>query len=243
MQMVIQDLIQQTSGLMEIISVEGNEQETIAKACDKDKTLFVQAKFKNVIPEFEGRFGIMNLGLLNGLLNLANFRAPEAVFTVKKRTVDGQDCVEQFEFKNDATRDEATFRLMSPNLIPPQAVIPPIPWDVTITPSKSKIAQFQQFASLYSEVDKNFGVRTVNGELQFSIGASGSSHRGQMIFSEEPIKGEIRAGMEWSTAQFLSVMKMIGSNPATLSFTNNGILSLIVETAHGSYAYFLRANR
>ena len=98
-------------------------------------------------------------------------------------------------------------------------------------------------ASLYSEVDKNFGVRTVDGELQFTIGANGSSHRGQMIFSEQPVTGDIRAGMEWSTAQFLSVMKMIGSNPATLSFTNNGILSLIVETAHGSYAYFLRANR
>jgi hypothetical protein len=243
MREVIQDLIRQTTGLVEVISVEGTGEETTAKACDKDKTLFIQCKFKNVIPEFDGRFGIMNMPLLNGLLGFANYRADEATFTVKKRTAEGVNSVEQFEFKNTQTGNEATFRLMSPNLIPPQAVIPPIPWDVTIVPSKSKVSEFQQISGLMSEIDKNFGVRTVDGDLQFTIGASGSSHRTNMVFSESPVTGEIRPGLEWSTGQFLSVMKLVGNNPHTLSITNNGIISVIVETPFAEYCYFIRAKR
>lgn len=243
MREVLLDIVRQTGGLMEVVKVTGTTADTQIKAVDPDKTLFIQAVLKQPIPEFEGEFGLTNMSLLNGLLNFTNYRTDDATFTVKRRTRDGVETVEQFEFRNKVTGNEADFRMMDPKHIPDQAVIPNIPWDVTITPSKAKVAEFGQLASLYSEVDKNFGVRTVNGDLQFYIGDEGSStHRVSMVF-ESGVKGELKGDLSWNTGQFLSVMKLTGAHPTTLSVTSRGVLGVNVDTSHGTYTYFLRANR
>jgi len=242
---VLLDIIRQTNGLMECLKISGTDKVTLIKGCDSEKTLFVEAELKNVVSEFEGEFGISNMSLLNGLLNFANYRTSDAVFSVKKMERNGQNTVEKFEFRNAVTGNDADFRMMDPRHIPEQATIPTnIPWDVEFSPSKSKISEFSQLASLYAEVDKCFGIRTVKGDLQFFIGdeENSSSHRASMVF-ENGASGELKGNLSWTTAQFLSIMKLSGNNPTTMKVTNRGVLLISVETAHGIYNYFLRANR
>ncbi len=241
---VLLDLVKQTGGLTSALRVTGSDTETVIKGCDDTKTLFVEATLKQPLQEFEGEFGITNINLLSGLLNFTNYLTDDATFSVKKKERNGVLTVEQFEFRNPVTGNDADFRMMDPAHIPEQATIPAnIPWDVTITPTKSKVTEFSQLAGLYSEIDKNFGAKTENGDLIFYIGDEDSAnHRVRMVF-EGAVKGDLKGNLTWQTFQFLSIMKLTGSHPTTLKLTNRGILGLVVETPHGVYNYFIRANR
>jgi hypothetical protein len=243
MREVLLDLVKQTAGLTDALRVTGTAEETVIKGCDAEKTLFIEAVLKQPLAEFEGEFGVTNIGLLSGLLNFSNYLTPDATFNVKKKERNGKLMVEQFEFRNPVTGNDADFRMMDPALVPEQATIPNIPWDVVVTPTKSKVTEFSQLAGLYSEVDKNFGARTVNGDLQFYIGDEESSrHRVSMIF-ESGVKGELKGPLAWNTYQFLAVMKLTGQHATSLKLTSRGVLSITVETQHGIYNYFIRANR
>jgi len=244
MREVLLDLVKQTGGLTEALRVTGTAEATVIKGCDADKTLFIEATLKQPLAEFEGEFGVTNINLLSGLLNFTNYLTDDATFNVKKRERDGAMTVEQFEFRNKVTGNDADFRMMDPKHVPDQATIPNIPWDVIVTPTKSKVAEFQQLTALFAGVgDKTFGARTVNGDLQFYIGDEESStHRVSMVF-EAGVKGDLKGSLSWNTHQFLSIMKLTGAHPTTMKITSRGVLSVEVETPHGIYNYFLRANK
>ena len=241
---VLLDLVKQTNGLTGALRVTGTDKETVIKGCDETKTLFVEVTLNKPLPEFEGQFGITNLSLLSGLLNFANYCTDDATFSVKKRERDGVQTVEQFEFRNKVTGNEADFRMMDPKHIPEQATIPTsIPWDVQIEPTKSKVTEFSQLSSLYSEVDKNFGAKVADGNLIFYIGEEdAANHRVSMKFAEG-VQGELKGSLTWQTFQFLSIMKLTGAHPTTLKITSRGVLGITVTTPHGVYNYFIRANR
>lgn len=239
---ILIDIVRQTSGLFDVLKVTSSDTETKLQAVDADKTLFLEASLKEPVPEFAGEFGLTNLNLLKGLLEFASYRTDQAEFTVKRHARGGKETVEQFEFK-DANKKGAIFRLMSADLVPEQAVIANIPWDVTITPNKSKLTEFQQLAKLYAEVDKFFGVKTDGRDLVFTIGDENSStHRAAMVF-ESDVDGALSGQILWSIPQFLSVMNLAAAHTAEVRITARGVLCVEVETPHGLFKYYLRAKR
>lgn len=238
---VLVDVVKQSIGLFETLKVTGKIDETRFQGVDKEKTLFIEGYSRDAIPEFEGEFGFTNLSLLRGLLDFTSYKTEKGSFKVRRRKLGERETVEQLEFR-DGLGAGADFRCMSPDRVPEQAEIKNIPWDVTIQPSKGKIAEFQQLASLCAEVDKNFGIETHNGNLLFMFGdQTSSTHRASMIF-EEGVGGAINAGLQWSAAQFLQVLKLAGSEPR-LRISSRGVLAIEVETAYGSYKYYLRGSR
>lgn len=242
MREVLTDIVRQTSGLFEILKVTGEDTSTSIKAVDVEKTLFLEASLKEPIPEFVGEFGLTNINLLKGLLDFSSYRTDQAEFTVRRFSNKGKETVEQFEFK-DANKKGAVFRLMSAELVPEQATIANIPWDVTFKPNKSKLTEFQQLANLYSEVDKFFGVKTDGTDLVFYIGDENSAtHRASMVF-ESGITGTITGQVQWSISQFLSVMKLAAAHDAEVRITHRGVLGVEIETPHGVFKYYLRAKR
>lgn len=236
------DVVKQSIGLIDIIKITGKSDETRIQGVDEKKTLFVEAYLKEPIEEFEGAFGLTNLALLRGLLDFSAYRTDQATFAVKRRVMtDDRETVEQLEFR-DGRGAGADFRCMSPDRVPEQAEIQGVRWDVSVVTNKLKVAEFQQLASLYAEVDKSFGVKTENGNLLFFFGdESSSTHRASMVF-EEGVAGTLNAGLLWSAAQLLQVLKLAGPEPR-LHITGRGVLAVEVETEHGSYKYYLRASR
>jgi hypothetical protein len=238
---VLIDIVRHTNSLFTVVKVTGTSAETRLQAVDKDKVLFFEANTTAPIAEFEGVFGITNLSMLKGLLEFTSYRTDAATFDVKRREQDGVTTVEQFEFR-DAHGVGADFRCMNPKLIPDQAEIRNIPWDVTLTPNKAKLAELQQIAQLFSE-NKTFGAKTENGNLLLYIGDdSASTNRVSMVF-ETDVSGELKGDFQWVTAQFLSVVKMAGDRLQSIRFSSRGVLGLEVESQHGQFKYFLRASR
>lgn len=238
------DVISQAGNLFPIIKVTGTPSLTTFEASDENKTLFFKASAAVAVPEFDGEFGLTNLGLLNGLLKFAPYDANANGKVSVERIKFGEDEVPGIIKFSDAKGKGATYRTMNAALVKGQAKIGNIPWDVVFNPDPVKLKEFSQLSSMLSEVDPNFGVRTDGSDLEFSIGGSNSStHSGSMTFVEN-VAGEIKGEVQFNTKQFLEVMKMAAkATSATVSITGKGVLGVQCQTPHGIYDYYLRANR
>lgn len=228
-------------GFVETVKVTGTTDETKIEAIDNDKTVIIKAKLTAAAPDLVGTFGISNLPLLSGLLNFASYKTDGATFTVKRRQ-DGS-APEAFEFADESGRGRAVVRLMNGNLVPDQPVVADIKWDVTFTPSKSKIQEFSALAGLYSQFDQYFGVKSEDGQLILSIGDPNSStHNASMVFADE-ITGELKGELLWPINQFLSILKMGDGHDYTVSLTTKGAMEVKVTTEQAEYRYILPARR
>ncbi len=234
------DVIKQCSlANIEVIKFTGTATDTKVQTFDVDKTLFIEGDLKDPAPEFIGEFGITNLKLLNGLLGFTTFQSEGAAFKVRTRKIDDVVVPDQFEFNGRGSK--SIFKLMNAQHVPTQAKIAGIPWDVTITDiDKSKVAEFKKFAGLYAEVDKNFSVRTVDGNLVFSIGQEeSSSHFGSMVFAQ--VDGQFTGELLFPVDKFIMLMGVADkSDTAKLMFTSKGLLGVVTETLYGNYNYYFR---
>lgn len=238
---ILNDVIKQTSGLFETIKVTGTDATTRFQSASEDGQTILDCLLKAPLADLSGEFGFSNLSLLRGLLDFANYRTDDASFKVKRRGWKDATTVEQFEFR-DARGRGADFRCMSPDTVPIQAQVPPLTWNVTITPDKSKLAEFQQLVTLYKDVDKNFGVKVEDGMLVFSIGSEkASTHHATMVFAEG-ISGSLGAGLSFNAGQVLKLLQTAGSE-ARLQISSRGLICVECDTDHGSYKYYLRAVR
>ncbi|MFP5446683.1 MAG: hypothetical protein ACLGIY_24445, partial [Betaproteobacteria bacterium] len=177
------------------------------------------------------------------LLNFASYKTDDATFKVKRKEQDGISYVEQFEFR-DAKNKGADFRAMSAKLVGDQAVIATIPWEVSLVPSKAKIAEFSQLAGFFSEVSKGtFSISTEGSDVVLTIGDSGSStHRASLVF-ESDVQGALKGDLSFSINQFLTVLKLAGANTTKMNVTSRGVMSLVIETEFATYSYFLRGKK
>ena len=73
----LKDIVQHTHGLgfIESAKIINEEGTTSLEAMDDDRTVIVQAKFKQAVPGLSGTFGLPNLSKLNILLNIDEFMA------------------------------------------------------------------------------------------------------------------------------------------------------------------------
>lgn len=242
MKTTLSDIIKHTAAF-ETIKVTGTDKLTKIEGVNEDRHVILAAELKQPIPELKGVFGMVNLPLLGGLLNFTPYLADGAAFKVKRTTQRGADTVEQFEFTDATGSGSSIFRCMSPERIPPQAEISPIPWIIEFQPTKARISEFEQLNRLYSSVDKLFSVKTDKKQnLIFTIGEDNSStHRGSMVF-ETGISGAITNDPAWTTGHFLSTLKLAGENPVTLRISNHGLLAVEIESPFATYKFLLRAN-
>jgi hypothetical protein len=242
MRELLQDVLKQSGSLFPVLKITGTEQNTLVQGSDADKTLFMMAKLKDVIPEFAGQFGIPDVEKLRGFLDHPPYCAEGSSFRVKRATRGENEIVELFEFR-DPRNMGSEYRLMAPGLVPAQAELSDskIPWTLDLQPEKAKVIEFTQMANLFKEI-RSFQPRAQDGNLVMVFGLDNSStHRGNMIFAEG-VGGSLSGDLRYDTAKFLAVLKMAGASTQTrLSLTSRGVIKFSVETSYGAYDYYLRA--
>lgn len=227
-------------GFVDTMKITGTADETKVEAIDDKKTVIIKAKLTQPQIDLAGTFGISNLSLLSGLLNFSSYKTDDAKFTVKRRN-DGS-CPEEFQFR-DVNGMGADFRLMAGSLVADQPMVAEIKWDVTFTPSKSKLQEFQALAGLYSQFDEFFGVKTKDGALVVTIGEEDSAtHRASMVLVDS-VDGELKGELLWPIQQFLSIVKMGDGHDYSVSITSKGALQVKVATDFAEYLFILPARR
>jgi hypothetical protein len=241
---ILLDILKQTSIDCKAVCITVNDRETIAECHDKEGNLFVYGVISQPLFNYNAKLGMANTKLLYGLLNFANYQTDDASISVtKKEDKDGSEWIEQFEFRNPVSGNNADFRMMHPSQIPVQAVFPTIAWDIDIQPTKSKITELQQIIKMYADVDsKEFGIRTIKGDCQFFIGDENSSTHRISMTMEKNINGTVKVPLLFPTSLVMTVLGLVGFNVNSLRVSNRGILSMSVDTQLGKYTYYIRAN-
>lgn len=244
MQNVLKEVVKKIGSLsfIETIKVVGTNEATKIEAVDAEKAVIIKAKLAETQEALIGDFGISSLPLLSGLLNFSSYQTDGATFNVKRRDIGGKSVPEEFEFR-DENGMGSNFRLMSGNLVPDQPLVADIKWDISFTPTKSKIQEFSALAQLYNGFDQHFSVKTVDGNVVLSIGDEGSAtHRASMVFASD-IGGELKGQLLWPITQFLAIVKLAEGNDFSLNVTSKGAMQISVTTENAEYAYIMPARR
>ena len=83
MQDYLKDIVQHTNGLgsIDLIKIVGDQNDTVITGVAEDRSVVVDAKFKNPHPDFIGTFGMPNLGKLKTILGIDEY-SKDAKITV-----------------------------------------------------------------------------------------------------------------------------------------------------------------
>ena len=79
----LQDLVAHTHslGFLPLVKVSSTDKETTIESMAEDRSVILNAKAHNVVSDFEVTFGMPNLGKLNTILNIPEYKE-DAVITV-----------------------------------------------------------------------------------------------------------------------------------------------------------------
>jgi hypothetical protein len=241
---IVQDIVKHTAGLGFITSVKvtGTDESTTLDAMDADRTVILQAKLHNTVEEFNGEFGLGNLGFLAGVTALSNYQADDSTVEVVARDRNGVSSPDHLMFKDvDGNTDQ--YRFMSKEIIEQtlQTVkFKGVEWDVTLEPTKAKVNELQQVAGIYGGIEPNFTVKTEGSDLIVTVGAADGSFTGKRTFAQN-VNGEITEGYAWPLAQVLAILKLGMSGTCVMQISKKGALMISVDSGIGKYDYILPA--
>ena len=225
---VIQDIVKMTAGLgfINAVKVTGNDTETTLDAMDTERTVILKAKLHNTLPEFAGEFGLGNLGFLSGVSALPNYKEETATIDVVSR----EGNTDQYRFMSKEIIDQnlQTVKFKGTE------------WDVTFEPTKAKVAELQAVAGIYGGIEPNFTVKTLDGNLEITVGAADGSFTGKRTFAQN-VDGELNEGYAWPLNQVLAILKLGMTGTCVFQISKRGALQISIDTGIGKYDYILPA--
>lgn len=232
----LQDIVQHTHslGIIDLVKIVGNENNTIIEAVSEERTVIVQAQFHNPVPEFIGTFGMPNLGKLNTILNIPEYKDDAKLSITKK---DGVPTGIHFEnsvgdFKND-------YRFMSAEIVNDQlktVKFKGVKWGVEIEPSVAAIQRLK-FQAQANSGETTFIARTENNNLVFYFGDH-SSHAGNFVFAHD-VAGMLAKPWSWPLSAVISILSLSGDK--MIRFSDEGAAQITVDSGLAIYNYILPA--
>ena len=242
---ILLDLVDHTAGLgfIENVKVTGTTEETVFGAMDPDRTVILNAKSHNPVPELIGEFGMGNLGFLNGIVNLDGYKADEAVINVKTRERNGLVAPDSLTFE-DQYGNTDQYRFMSKEVVDQQlktVKFRGVNWNVSFEPTKQSVQELAQIANIYVNIEPTFSVRTENGNVVIGVGTDdGSGHVGKRIFARN-VAGELKQHWSWPLHQVLAILKLGMSGACVMNISDQGALQIAIDSGLATYDYILPA--
>ena len=101
MQDYLKDIVQHTYALgnIDLVKITGSDSETLINSISEDRSVILEAKFKNAHPDFVGTFGMPNLGKLNTVLNIPEYKDNPNI-TIVTQTRDNETVPVGVHFEN-----------------------------------------------------------------------------------------------------------------------------------------------
>ena len=236
----LKDIVQHTHGLgfIEAAKIVNEEGTTNLEAMDDDRTVIVQAKFKEQVPGLDGTFGLPNLSKLNVLLNIDEYKE-NANITVNTQDRNGETVPFGLHFENANGDFKNDYRFMSREVVEEKlksVKFKGVNWDVEIQPNSASVARFKMQAQANSE-EVVFTAKNEGSDLKFFFGDS-STHAGNFVFAPS-VDGALTSGWSWPVSQVLSILSLPGD--ITMKFSNHGAAMITVDSGMATYDYILPA--
>jgi hypothetical protein len=234
------DLVEHTYdlGCIDMIKINGTDSETAVDGISDDRTVVIQAAYKNPVAEFIGTFGMPNLNKLKVLLNLEPYRE-DAEITIQKADRNGESVPVSMHFENKGSDFKNDYRFMAKEIVEDKikALKFKVPsWDVEFEPTVAGIMRLKMQAQANSD-ETLFQTRLEDGNLKFIFGDH-STHAGEFVFQTD-VAGTLKNGWNWPVAHFMKIMDLTGDK--TIQFSNQGACMITVDSGIGVYNYILPA--
>jgi len=136
-------------GMIDLVKITGTAESTLINAVGEERVAIVEAQFHNPVPEFIGTFGMPNLGKLNTILNISEYRE-DAKLTITKK----DELQTGVKFENKSGDFKNDYRFMSAEIVNDQlktVKFKGVKWGVEIEPSVAAIQRLKFQASANSE--------------------------------------------------------------------------------------------
>jgi len=234
------DIVKNTYGLgiIELVKVVGTDSETAISALADDRSVIVEAKTNNPIPEFIGTFGMPNLGKLNTILNIPEYK-DNAKINLSTQERNGVDVPVGLNFENSVGDFKNTYRFMSQEIVTDKlktVKFKGVTWNVEFEPTVTNIQRLK-FQSNANSDEKTFTAKTDGTDLKFFFGDH-SSHAGNFVFQAD-ITGSLTKEWSWPVSAVISILNLAGDKIIRIS--NEGAIKITVDTGLATYSYILPA--
>ena len=225
-------------GVIDLVKIVGDQKETNIEAIAENKSVILQAKFKNPVPEFIGTFGMPNLGKLNTILNIPEYKE-DANITVATHARDNTVLPVGVHFENKVGDFKNDYRFMSAEIVNDKlktVKMRTVKWTIDIVPSVAAIQRLKFQASANSE-ETTFMAKTEAGDLKFYFGDH-SSHAGNFVF-HSGVSGQLGKNWAWPINVVISILSLPGDK--TFKISDEGAAMITVDSSIADYNYILPA--
>jgi hypothetical protein len=245
MQDFLKDIIQHTHGLgvVDLVKVTGTESDTIVNAVAENRSVIVEAKFSGPVADFIGVFGMPNMGKLNTIINIGEYKE-DAVLNILKQDKTGEDGTVTslpvgIHFENKSGDFKNDYRFMVQDVINDRlktVKFKGVKWGVEIEPSVLGIQRLKFQAQANSE-EETFIAKTDKGNLVFYFGDH-SSHAGNFVFASS-ISGSLSKAWNWPVGVVISILNLPGDK--VVRFSDEGAAQITVDSGIAVWTYTIPA--
>jgi hypothetical protein len=240
MQDFLKDIVAHTHGLgiIDLVKITGTEDATVINAVAEDRSVIVEARFKSAHPDFIGVFGMPNLGKLNTILGIPEYRE-NARLSINRQERNGESIPAGVHFENAAGDFKNDYRFMAAEIINDKlkaVKFKGVKWGVDFAPTAVNIQRLKFQASANSE-ETTFVAKTENGDLKFFFGDA-SSHAGNFVF-QAGVTGAITKNWNWPVSAVISILSLSGDK--TFKISDEGAAMITVDSGIAEYSYIIPA--
>lgn len=237
----LHDIVQHTHslGIIDLVKITGTDQETLIDSIAEDRSVIVQARFKNPVPEFVGVFGMPNLGKLNTILNIPEYKE-DAELGIISQDRNGSTVPVGIRFENKNGDFKNEYRFMASEIISDKlkaVKMKQVKWNVEFNPTVANIQRLKFQASANSE-ETTFVAKTDGGKLKFFFGDH-SSHAGDFVFQDGV--GSLSKPWNWPVNAVIGILGLAGDK--SMKISDEGVMQITVDSGIAEYNYLLPAQQ
>jgi hypothetical protein len=234
------DIVKNTYGLgiIDLVKIVGTDTETNIEALAEDRSVIVQAQLNGPVPEFIGTFGMPNLGKLNTILGISEYK-DNAKISLTKQDRNGEQVPVGLHFENAAGDFKNDYRFMSQEIVNDKlktVKMRAVTWNVEFEPTVTNIQRLKFQASANAE-ELNFTAKTEGSDLKLFFGDH-SSHAGNFVF-QNGIAGTLTKAWSWPVNAVMAILSLAGDK--TFRISDEGAAQITVNSGLATYNYILPA--
>ena len=220
------DLVEHTFklGCIDLVKITGDTNETVIAGIAEDRSVVLEGKFTAPVADFVGNFGMPNLGKLNILLNIQEYKE-NAKLSITRRDTGAPDGI---NFENATGDFKNNYRFMASEIVNEKlktVKFKGVKWNIEFEPSVASIQRLKMQASANVE-EPNFQARTNNGNLEFSFGDH-STHSGNFVF-HPGVSTQLKRAWAYPVKQFISILDLTGDK--TIKLSDSGAAQITVDS-------------
>ncbi|HAV29282.1 MAG TPA: hypothetical protein DCW93_05095 [Saprospirales bacterium] len=244
---ILKDIVKHTHslGIIQAVKVTTDDTSTVLDAMDDDRTVVLRAKMHKRVDEFNGKFGMGRLGVLNGYLSYENQNENGdrigADITVGTTERNGEVVPSELAFSMKGVFD-STYRVIVSEMVDAQiktANFKGAKWDVEVMPSSKAVKDLQTFAGILGSYDPLFTVKTEGNDLMFHIGDA-STDKLSLKFASN-VDGTLSTGWSFPLSTVLTILKLGDTSSMSIKISDQGAMAIHVDSGMGLYEYILPA--